>query len=203
MLLLGQLPRVKVELLALQHVAVGASALTRPARNAGVHTSDGHLLVDSRIQLPVLVPRPQLALDVVALLLLHGLSRLRILLHADLNPVVLLVPLLERRGINRHDRILHQRLGTHQLVVGRIVHDIQDASLTRSRLRSPRKVPGIQTQRTELVVPPTDTNGTNAHVGRQLGVGSNTAQLVLTLLAPFILLASGGTTLMERVAGNT
>lgn len=202
-LLLAQFTQVKVELLALEHIPISTSALSRAARNASVHTSNGHLVIDRLVQLAVLVPLPKLALDVVALLLLSRLGRGSILLHANLNTVVLLVPLLERSGINCNNGILDQSLGTHQLVVGGIVHNIQDTGLTRGGLRSPREVTGIETEGTELGVSSTHTHGPHAHVGRELGVGSNTSELVLPLLPPFILLSSGSTTLMKRITGNT
>ncbi len=42
-----------------------------------------------------------------------------------------LVPLSERRRVHLHDGVLHQRLGSHQLVIAGVVHDINDARLAR------------------------------------------------------------------------
>ena len=42
----------------------------------------------------------------------------QLLLQADLKPIVLAVPLLERGGINLHDGILHQRLCAHLQEIG-------------------------------------------------------------------------------------
>jgi hypothetical protein len=51
------------------------------------------------------------------------------LLLAELDTVVLSVPLTERGGINLYDAALHQGVGAHQLVVGRVVHHTQDTAL--------------------------------------------------------------------------
>ena len=49
--------------------------------------------------------------------------------------VVRLVPLPERRRVD-HDGVLHDRLGARQLVVARVVHDVDDPGLAAA----PREV---------------------------------------------------------------
>ena len=51
------------------------------------------------------------------------------LLDTDLDTVVLLVPSLERGGLDLNNRVLNQGLGTNKLVVGGVVYDIQDTGL--------------------------------------------------------------------------
>lgn len=70
----------------------------------------------------------------ISLGLVLGRSRSALLL-AKLHAIVLQVPLLERRRVNLHNGVLHQRLRAHQLVVGGVVRDIQDARLARHGLR--------------------------------------------------------------------
>jgi hypothetical protein len=202
-LLLGQLPQVEVQLLSFEDVPVSASALSRAARDASVQTSNGHLVIEGLVELTVLVPLPKLALDVVALLLLSSLRGGSILLHTDLETVVLLVPLLERSSIYGNNSILDQGLGTDQLVVGGVVHNVQDTGLTGGGLGSPGEVAGIETEGAELRVPSANTHAPHAHVGRELGVGSDTSELILPLLPPFILLSSGRATLVKRITGDT
>ena len=60
---------------------------------------------------------------------LLGLAQLRPLLVAQRQRVVRLVPLTERRRVDHHDGVLHDRLGAHQLVVARVVHDVDDPAV--------------------------------------------------------------------------
>ena len=57
------------------------------------------------------------------------------LLSGERESIVSLVPLTERRGIDRHDRALGQRLGTHELVVAGIVDNVDDSGLSGDTLR--------------------------------------------------------------------
>ena len=50
------------------------------------------------------------------------------LLLADLDTVVLLVPLTVWGGIDLDDAALHEGVGTQQLVIGGVVHNIQHTS---------------------------------------------------------------------------
>jgi len=74
----------------------------------------------------------------VTYLHLVDLLGLLLALEAQLVAVVLLVPGLEGRGVDLHDRVLHQRLRSHQLVVGRVVHHIHDAGLACNGLQEKR-----------------------------------------------------------------
>ena len=54
-----------------------------------------------------------------------------------------LEPLTERRGIDRDDGVLDERLGSDQLVVASVVDGIDDTRLTSDSLRPPREVSGV------------------------------------------------------------
>lgn len=59
----------------------------------------------------------------------QGTNQLQALSAAQGKGIVGLVPLTERSSINLHNAILHQGLGSHQLVVAGIVDNIQDTGL--------------------------------------------------------------------------
>lgn len=48
------------------------------------------------------------------------------------NGVVGFIPLSERCGIDDNDGVLHQSLGSNQLVVACIVHNVDDTGLSRA-----------------------------------------------------------------------
>lgn len=64
--------------------------------------------------------------------------RLDTLLLGNLLGIVTFVPRTEWSGINHHDTVLDQSLGTHQLVVGSIVHNIDDTSLASAVCKEER-----------------------------------------------------------------
>lgn len=66
--------------------------------------------------------------------------------------VVAFIPLSEWGSVNGHNGVLHQSFGSHQLVVGCIVDDIDDTSLACASFRSPREVTGVQTKGTVFFV---------------------------------------------------
>jgi hypothetical protein len=97
---------------------------------------------------------------------------------------VLAVPGAEGGGIDLDDRILHQSLGTNQLIVRGVVNHIQNSGLASHSLRTPREIASIQTQRPELGVSTTHTDTPDGFVARQLSHSTLPSQLVLALLAP-------------------
>lgn len=125
---------VELKLLTLEDVAIDTAALARSGGNAGQQTTGGELLVKGRVKGAGLLALGSLSLDVVRrLLLLSALSSGLLgssLLDTDLDTVVLLVPGLERSGIDLDDGVLHQGLGAHQLVVGGVVDDVQHTGLS-------------------------------------------------------------------------
>ena len=132
LLLLVDLLVVEAQLLVLKNVAVSTSALTGTRADASQDLARrqllDHLLLlhDRRLSLLHLV-------DHLGLSSLHLRQILQghVSLGTDLAGVVLLEPGLERRGIDRHNAALHNRVGTHQLVVGSVVHNVQNLGLGR------------------------------------------------------------------------
>ena len=114
------------------------------------------MLVELRVNTALRLAGIHLALGMVAALLVQNgiisLGRSLVLLAADRESIVLLVPLLERGGINLNNGVLHQRLGTHKLVVGCVVNNINNARLLRGALGTPRKVAVVQAQSAKLFV---------------------------------------------------
>ena len=124
------------------------------------------------------------------------------LFPAEREDVVALVPLPKRRGVDDDDRVLHQGLGAHQLVVAGVVHDVDDASPAGASFGSPGEVPVIEAQGPVLYVSAPRANV--VHPARpQLGVRSRTSQLELPLLAEGLPLAAGGPPLVPVVATYT
>ena len=118
---------VKLELLALQDVAVAATALAWAGRNAGQNSAADELLVKGSVKGSSLLSGLDLALQVTRLggvLLLLGT-----LLLADLDTIVGLIPGSERGGINLDDSVLHQGLGSDKLVIRSVVNNIEDTGL--------------------------------------------------------------------------
>mmetsp|Transcript_30906 Transcript_30906/g.68441 ORF Transcript_30906/g.68441 Transcript_30906/m.68441 type:complete len:229 (+) Transcript_30906:164-850(+) len=202
-LLLLHLLHVELQLLALQDVAIAATALTGAGCNACVQPASCELLSKVSIQLALLQALLQLPLHVVGGLLVINLDWLLLALGAQLHAVVCLVPLLEGSSINLDDGVLHQSLGTDKLVVRGVVGHIQNADLAGDSLSAPGKVAVVKTQSPELVVATTHTNLPNSHVGGQLGVSRHTSHLIFLLLAPVLLATTGRPALMQRVTGDT
>lgn len=90
------------------------------------------------------------ALLVQHVVLIGGI--LLVLLAAQGQDVVALVPLTERGRVNDDDGVLHQGLGAHQLVVGGVVDHIDDTGLAGSSLGGPREVSDVKTESAELDV---------------------------------------------------
>ena len=108
----------------------------------------------------------------------------------------------ERCSVNDNNGILHQGLGSDQLIVASVVHDIDDTCLSGDGLATPGKVASVQPQGTELFVSTPASDGVDAP-GAQLGHGGGTADLELPLLSDRALLTTGGPALMPVVTRNT
>ena len=114
---------VELEFRAFEDVTISTTALTRAGRNASQKTTGGELFGESGIEDSILVTGSKSVLDALALLgFLLSLSFLGLLL-SELNTIVLLVPLTERSSIDLDNAVLHQGVGTDQLVVGGVVQN--------------------------------------------------------------------------------
>jgi len=116
--------------------------------------------------------------------------------------VVGLVPLTEGGGIDLDDGALDEGVSSDQLVVGRVVDDADDTSLTGDPLGAPGKVAGFESQGTVLQVATTHSDRVDS-LGAQLGHRRLSAQLKFSLLAVLGPLGPGGRALVSRVSRNT
>ena len=94
---------------------------------------------------------------------------------------MLQVPLSERSGVDLNDGVLGQSLSTDELLVGSVVHGIQDTSLVGSVLTGPDEVSSVESHGTELEVSTTASDSVNSLV-TNLGVSSGSTELELSLL---------------------
>ena len=186
------------------------SILPSPPTNAKrtIETTGDELVIDGAFNLGQGLARRNLAQQVVRLLgslslggLLLG-SLLAQLLLAQTLAIVRLPPLTERRGVNLHDGGLHQRLGTHQLVVGRVVDNVDNTRLARNGLRAPREVARVQAHGAELLVSTADAHRVNA-LGANLRVRRLAAELKLSLLAILGALGSSVGALVAAITADT
>lgn len=180
--------KVKLELLALQNVTVGAATLSRSGRDGSVQTTGLELRFEEGVNLGLLLALGKGALDVGRLRLLRLLSGVGgVLLGTDALlghglSVVRLVPLTEGGRVNLDDARLDDRVGADKLVVRGVVDDTNDASLAGSVLGGPSKVARLQTQSAVLEVAAASADGVDP-LGSELGHGGLTTELELSLLA--------------------
>ena len=65
-------------------------------------------------------------------------------LLAEIQVVVLQVPLFERGSIDLDDTVFDQSFGTDKLVVGSVINDIENSGLTGNTFGSPVEVTFVQ-----------------------------------------------------------
>ena len=130
----------------------------------------------------------------------------------------LVLPLPEGSGVNDHDGVLDKSLGSDPLVVGGVVHDIDDSGLAGDALGPPGEVPLVQTQGAVLLVAwrkyfhqagqkniflkmltATDAEGVDP-LRRELGHGRGPRQLELPLLPDGDTPSSRGAALMPVIS---
>jgi hypothetical protein len=163
---------VERKLLALEDVAVTATALAGARRHNGEDTTGLELLLERVLDLAgCLEAVGLLLLDAVGLLLLLLLAGLGLAPSAKGLAVVGLEPLSEGGGIDLNDGRLGEGVGADKLVVGGVVDDTNDTALLSDALRAPREVARVETQSTELAVSAAgadkmDTLSANTGVGR-------------------------------------
>lgn len=181
--LLVQLALVEGELLALQDVAVAATALAGARGDDGVQATGLELLLEGGVDLAVLLEAGGLLLlDALALLDLLDLLALLLLAPAAQGlAVVGLVPLTEGGGVDLDDGRLGQGVGADELVVGRVVGDGDDARLAGRALRRPREVAAVETQSAVLAVAAAGADGVDT-LGADTGLRGLAAGLESALL---------------------
>ena len=112
------------------------------------------------------------------------------------------LPLSEGSGINDNNGVLHQGLGSDQLMVGGVVDHVDDPGLARDGLATPGEVSLIEPQGSVFLVSSTNTKGVDS-LGSQLGHGSGSGQLELPLLTDGSSLATSGATFMPMISRYT
>ena len=137
LLLLVDLLVVERQLLILQNVSVSTTALTRTRRDASQDLTRSQLIDHFLLLLKGILQLLQLR----KVRLAHALQLAQIVLGhlalgSDLARVVLLEPGLEGGRIDRNNAALHNGVRTHQLVVGSVVHNVQDLGLGRESYKS-------------------------------------------------------------------
>lgn len=178
-----QLALVESQLLALKDVAVAAAALTGARGDHSVQATGLELLLESRVDLAVLLETGGLLLlDALALLdLLDLLSLLLLATTAEGLAVVGLVPLAEGGGVDLDDGGLGQGVGADKLVVGRVVGDGDDTRLAGRALGRPCEVAAVEAQGAVLVVAAAGADGVDA-LGADARLGGLAAGLESALL---------------------
>ncbi|GMR37206.1 hypothetical protein PMAYCL1PPCAC_07401, partial [Pristionchus mayeri] len=202
-LLLGaDLAEIELEFLALEDVSVATSDLSGSGGDAREKFASGKLLGNVRVHSGGLLSRLVHLLSSLGELGFLLLGELDSLLAANRLGIVGLVPLTERNGIDGDDGVLHKGLRADELVVGGVVDSIDDTGLASSTLASPGEVSGVETESTVLEVSSASADKMDA-LSSNLGVGSGTAELELSLLVGGGAVTSGCTALVPRITGDS
>ena len=131
LLLLEDLLVVEVVFFIFEDVAVSTTTLTRTRRNASKKLTGSQLFDDFLLLGDVLLSLFKLGDHGLALSLhLAKVIKDDFALTDNLAGVVLFEPGLEGRGIDRNDAALDNGVGTDEFVVGSIVDNVKDLSLS-------------------------------------------------------------------------
>jgi len=118
------------------------------------------------------------------------------LLLVQLDVVMLKIPLTEWICIDGDNAVLHDGLSSDELIVGGVVDNIQNSSLSSDGLRSPGEITLVVSQSTIFEVASSAAHWSNSF-GSNLGVGWLTAHFELSLLLMDGHSASSGPSLMS------
>lgn len=150
--LLSDLSLVESQLLALQDVSVTSTTLTRSRADDSVHSTSLKLLLQSRLDLTLLLQ----SLLVLVLNALRHLLLLRwlLLLSSSTNgdAVMSLIPSSEWRGINLHDGRSGKGIRSDKFVVRRVESDDNDTGLARDSFTAPAEIARVESETSELSV---------------------------------------------------
>jgi hypothetical protein len=176
-----QLLDVEFELLAFEDVSVDAAGLSGAGTDAGVQSLLVELVGDLGVHHAGLLALLNTVLGALALAVLD-LDVLS-LLGGQHDSVVVGVPLGEGSGVDLDDAVLDEGVGSHQLVVGGVVDNVQDSGLAGDSLGGPGEVSFLETQGAELVVSTSDSDSADTGCVRdELGVGARAGFLEGSLL---------------------
>jgi len=180
--LLVHLLLVELKFLTLKNVAVSATGLAGAGGDAGEKSTGVELLDKLRVDLSILVVSSDLGLNVTGALVSNSSSvGLLLLLLVELNVILAEIEHSEGVGINENNAVLDDSLGSNELVVRRVVHDIEDLGLLGDGLRAPGEVTSLETEGSELVVATSASHRSNSRV-TELSVGGLSTHLELSLL---------------------
>ena len=195
-----ELTVVEGKLLTLKDVTVGTSGLTGTRGDDSEKTTRLELLGESLVEGAVLVALGDLGLDRSGLLDLSDLLALLGLTKLDV--VVLGIPLFEGSGIDLDNSVLDEGVGTHKLVGGGVVLNLEDTGLAGDSLRDEVEVARVKTHGSVLEVTTTDADTVDTLL-TDLGGSGLTAELELSLHSDANATATGGTALVGAVSGDT
>lgn len=123
-------------------------------------------------------------------------------LLAEVNSVVLQVPLSERGSIDLNNGVLSDSLGSDILTVGSVVHSVEDSRLMSDVLTWPNEVTSVQSKGSVLHVSTTASNKMDS-LGTNLSVSSGTSELELSLLLMDVSATTSSSALMTAITRNT
>jgi hypothetical protein len=159
-LLLVHLLLVELELLTLKNVSVSTARLSRTGGNASQKTTAVELIGKLLFENSILLVSGKLSLHMARSLGgSAGLVGLFLLLRVEFNIVFAEIPSSEGVGINQNDGVLDKSLGTHKLVIGGVINNIENLGLPGDSLGTPGVVANIKSQSSELVVTPLARTG--------------------------------------------
>jgi len=177
--------------------------LARAGRDASIQATTVKLISDLLINLTILLKTLDLALDGVASLgLFTCFIRFFNLLLVQLDVVLLEVPLSEGSGIDENNGVLHEGLGSHQLVIRRVVDGIKYTSLGRRTLGAPREATMVNPESTALDLATSAAN-IDGLLGTELGHSRHSSHFELSLFLVDWHAATRGSPLVPRVPRNT
>ena len=96
------------------------------------------------------------------------------------NCIASLKPLPIGGGIHLHNAVLYKGLGSHQLIVAGIVHNVNDTTLAGDTFRSPGIIAGVKSQSSKLLISSTFSNSVDM-LASSLSVCWWSAKLVFPL----------------------
>ena len=194
---------VEFKLFAFKDISVTASGLSWAGGNAsenssgvellgnlGVNDSGGNVLLDLGSKMSRL------------LALSSGLVGLLNLFLVELNIVMLKIPQSEWIGINGDNAVLDNGLGSNELIVGSVVDDIQNSSLSSDTLRSPGEVTCINLKGSILIVSSSNSDWSNS-LWAQFGACGWSSHFELSLLLMNWHTSTSGSSLVSRVSVNS
>lgn len=194
---------VELEFSSLKNVSIETTTLSGTRGDGSEEMARVELVSESLLKLLFSLSVSELGLEVsTSLSFSAGFIRFFNLLLVELNVVVLQVPESEGVGINAHNSVLDESLGTDELVVGSIVDDIQNTSLARDSLRAPGEGAGVNAESALLDVTSTATD-MDQLLSTELGHGRDSSHLELSLFLVNRHAATSGPPLMSGVPRNT